>query len=125
MATATKGVIGTLVAGANLSATEYRFVLASTATNGECLVAGAGGLAVGIRDNAPASGSHCSIVYTGITKLTIGSGGCTAGMLLKSDADGKGVEADTDKDIVGAIAMESASENEVASVLKVFFKASI
>jgi len=116
MAVFNHGVKITKVASENLSASEYRFVKAGS-TNGECSNAGDNGQTIGIRDNAPASGAHCSIVVTGIAKLTIGSGGCTPGMTLNSDANGKGIEADAADDLVGAVALETRSENEVAEVL--------
>jgi len=56
--------------------------------------------------------------------LTIGSGGCTAGQMLKSDADGKGVAVSllgNDNQWVGAIAEESGSENETIYVRVVCF----
>lgn len=55
--------------------------------------------------------------------LEIGSGGCTAGDELKSDADGKGVaRATTGTTVqnVGAIALETASEGELARVIVVY-----
>lgn len=55
--------------------------------------------------------------------LEIGSGGCTAGGRLKSDADGKGVAilgTGTTIQQIGAVALETASEGELAKVLVVY-----
>jgi hypothetical protein len=41
--------------------------------------------------------------------LELGSGGCTAGQLLKPDANGKGIAATTDQDRVGARALQSGA----------------
>lgn len=48
--------------------------------------------------------------------LTIGSGGCTRGDRLKSDANGKGITASTAGNNYGAIALRSALENELVEV---------
>jgi hypothetical protein len=52
--------------------------------------------------------------------LIIGSGGCTQGDLLKSDASGGGVTASTDKDCYGALALESGSAGEAVRVRLLF-----
>lgn len=57
-----------------------------------------------------------------ICRLQIGSGGCTPNMLLVSDSDGKGVAAassGTALQCVGAIALETASQDEFALVKKI------
>ncbi len=43
--------------------------------------------------------------------LELGSGGATAGVLLKSDASGKGIAVTTDQDRVGAVALEAGAAN--------------
>lgn len=48
--------------------------------------------------------------------LEIGSGGCSAGDSLKSDADGKGVVTTTDNDQVGAVAKQSGSAGDLVPV---------
>lgn len=56
--------------------------------------------------------------------LEIGSGGCSPGSKLKSDADGKGVAIATGTGVIqriGAIALESASASEFAMVQVVLF----
>ncbi len=71
--------------------------------------------------NAGEDGDQMSVNMPGVVcKLYIGSGGITRGAFLKSDADGKGVAAATTGTTlqwVGALALESASEGELASVL--------
>lgn len=59
-----------------------------------------------------------------VCRLQIGSGGCVPGSKLVSDADGKGVIAATTGtalQVVGAIAYETASENEYALVRVVLY----
>lgn len=73
-----------------------------------------------------AAAGQSLLVYTpgndnvGGVLLQIGSGGCTRGARLTSDADGKGVNMGSTaatKYNVGAIALESCLENEFARVL--------
>lgn len=81
-------------------------------------------------DPAEAANSGDNVMVHGINSgrqdisLEIGSGGCTAGDLLKSDADGKGIKSATTGTTVqwiGAIALETASDGELAKVEPVMF----
>lgn len=69
---------------------------------------------------AAASGDYLRVYTEGeICLLKIGSGGCTAGDRLKSDGDGKGVIIATTGTTIqhfGAIALETAIENDLARV---------
>ena len=72
---------------------------------------------------AAASGEPMAVNMPGVVcKLQLGSGGATRGNMLKADADGKGVESATTGTTlqwVGAIALESGSEDELIDVLVV------
>lgn len=74
---------------------------------------------------AAQAGEQVLVHFPGeIALLEIGSGGCTAGGELKSDADGKGVaRATTGTTVqeVGAVALETAGEGELAKVLVVYY----
>lgn len=111
-----------------------RFVKMSTAADFTLLEADANEFVVGIAHeaprDAPLDGASANLAestapdpvpYYGegrVCLLTIGSGGITRGAYLKSDADGNGVAlAASTKQNVGAIALESASEGELARVL--------
>jgi len=74
-----------------------------------------------------ASGDPVSMILNGDgqqedrpTLLVIGSGGCTFGDLLKSDSEGRGVTASTDKDCYGAMALGTAAEGEAVQVRLLF-----
>lgn len=109
------------VAGADLSATDYRFVKVNS-TAQEVEDAGAGELAIGIRRNSPEEGEGVEVVSVGqIAKLTAGSGGWSAGNYIKSDSDGAGVVASADKEIVNAIALTDCAAGAVGSVLVTIF----
>lgn len=122
------------IAGGNILPS--RFVKPSTAADNTVLQATAGSVAEGDRvigvsqegGREPPLPS-VSTMYAGqagdamkvygdteVCLLTIGTGGCTRGDRLKSDANGKGLTASTTGDHYGAIALSSASENELARV---------
>lgn len=111
-----------------------RFVKVSTAADHTVLEADANEAVIGIShestQDAPISGASANAAESGdqltvygigrSCLLKIGSGGCTRGDELKSDADGQGVTratTGTTLQHVGAIALESASEGEFARVL--------
>lgn len=104
-------------AEAAMTSTDHRFVKLGT-NAAEVNMCGAGELPIGIRRNSPAINQGVEVVGPGnITKLTLGSGGCTKGAYLKSDSAGAGVATATNLDIVGAVALEAGSEGEVVSVM--------
>lgn len=111
-----------------------RFVKLSTAADYTLLEADANELIVGISDagtrDAPIEDASGNIAAAGdafmyipegnVCILEIGSGGVTRGAAIKSDADGKGVLAattGTTEQFIGAYALETASEGELARVL--------
>lgn len=116
-----------------------RFIKPSTAADATLLECDANEMAVGISAEAPrdppldgadateiaeAGGQFEYYTEGHVCLLQLGSGGATRGAQLKSDADGKGVLAATTGATMqwcGAIALESASEDELCKVLvKVF-----
>lgn len=59
--------LGVLVAGDNLTAAQYRFVVGTAGDNvGVC---GAAAQPLGVLQNAPAEGSVCEIVTSGVSKV--------------------------------------------------------
>ncbi len=111
-----------------------RFVKYSTAADNTLLEADANEVVIGIATEATqdapipnadgdAGESGDPVMYYPEGKvclLEIGSGGVTRGANIKSDADGKGVLAATTGTTAqnhGALALESASEGELAKVL--------
>jgi len=109
----------------------YRFIKLDTSENATALEANAGEVTIGISPEgaqdapipnasalAAADGDHFMFHNLGNEALLeIGTGGCTAGDFLKSDADGKGVSTSTNNDWYGAIAFETAAAGERARVL--------
>lgn len=106
------------------------FVKLSTSANNTVLAAGAGDFPIGISQTgsrqspnynttyAAASGDMLDVHPPGdICLLKIGTGGCTAGDALKSDASGNGVTGTLGTDKCGAIALETAAAGEFANVM--------
>lgn len=108
-----------------------RFVKLDTTADHKVLQSGAGDLSIGISQEgtnqapipeastqyAAAAGQALKVYGVGERcKLEIGSGGCTAGDLLKPDADGKGV-AVTAGNTYGAVALTTSAAGELAEVV--------
>jgi hypothetical protein len=78
----------------------------------------------GAGTDAASTGEEVMVVHPGqVAPLELGSGGATAGDMLKADADGKGVVQSngTTTQWIGAIAEESGSEGDVISARVVIF----
>lgn len=93
-----------LVAAADLSAKQYFAVKVDS--NGAAAVAGAGELACGILQNAPASAAIAVVRVSGISKM-IGGGTVAKGSAVAADSSGKGkvaVAGKTDTSDAGASA---------------------
>lgn len=109
--------IGVLIAGADLSAKQYRFVKIDTAADDQVIAAAAAtDEIVGILQNDPTNGQAASIRTVGISKLLLGVGGATRGNRLTSDANGKGVVA-AGAQVVGAIALHTGVVGDIIPVL--------
>lgn len=102
----------TLEAGADLSTHQFKFikVVAAVAGGQQCRadVTGAGERMIGVLQNKPSvAGQGAVIRIAGRSKLQTDTSAILAGSPLKSGALGVGVLAGTDKDKVGAIALEA------------------
>lgn len=118
----------TVIAGGDIN--PARFVTWDTSANHQVVESNAGdtklaGIVAENTRNTPdengsayhaSSGDHVTMRNPGeVCKLKIGSGGCTAGDFLKPDNSGQGVTASTGA-VAGAVALETASEGELADV---------
>lgn len=105
----------TRIAGADLSAKQYHFVL--QASDGEIdAVASAGGVATGVlQDNPNAQGKAARVRVNGSTKLKVG-GTVAAGAKLQSDASGQGITA-ASADHVLAQAQEAGVDGDIIEAL--------
>lgn len=106
----------TFDAAADLSTHQFKFVIgaaaAGTSQQARVNVSGANGRSLGVLQNKPNAANLGAVVrVSGMTKLVVdGSGNAIAvGNPLKSDGSGQGILANTDKDKVGAIALEAST----------------
>lgn len=92
----------TRVAGADLSAAQYKFV-EQDASGNVTVCNNAGDLPIGVLQNAPTSGQEAEILVVGGTKVVAG-GAVTNASIIGTDANGKAVAKDTSTDFrVGRI----------------------
>lgn len=104
------------VAGADLSAKQYKFVELSDAET--VVLAGDGEVAIGILQNNPALGEMANVMLIGISNLVVGATGIDTIMSkVASDASGDGDKATTDRDVYNAIALETGVDDDVIKVL--------
>ena len=102
MATQGNQVRETFLAGADLSAKQFTYVIMNT-VNRTVVAAGNAAAADGIVINKPALGEAATIVIFGRTVVLAGTGGLTAGANVGVDANGAGVVAATSDIIVGKV----------------------
>jgi hypothetical protein len=100
----------TLKAGADLSAKQYFFVKIDA--NGDVVLAGNGENAIGVLQNAPASGEAANIAVAGVSKVIIGdTTSLDSGVVISSDADGKATLG-VSTDFALAILIEDTTAND-------------
>lgn len=109
----------TLVAAADLSSNQYKFVKLNSAGN-IVAVAAATDRPIGILQNAPLSGQEGEVLVTGGTKIVAG-GTVTEGAVIGTSSTGTGVAivagTDTTKYILGTYLTEGVSGEVVTAVI--------
>lgn len=109
----------TLVAGADLSAAQYKFVKLNSSGQA-ILVAGATDKPIGVLQNAPASGQEAEVTVSGGTKF-VASGSIAVAAQIGSDASGKGAAlvagTDTTKYIVGTVISAPGADGEIGTAV--------
>lgn len=108
-----------LVAGGDLSSSQYKFVKMNS--SGQVVaVAAATDRPVGVLQNNPASGGVAEVLVTGGTKLVLG-GTVTEGAIVSPSSTGAGVAivagTDTTKYICGTALTEGASGEIITAVI--------
>jgi hypothetical protein len=87
-------------ASADLSASQFCFMAVNA--SGQLALPAAGGDADGILQDKPNhTGDQAQLGILGVSKLTVGAAGVTAGDLLATDVNGKAVTAVTGNKILG------------------------
>lgn len=102
-----------LVAGADLSASQYHFVEVGAA--GTIVVAGDGAHADGVVNDGPLSGRTAEVAIGGIIKVKCG-GVVTRGGPVASDAAGKAVNA-ASGDIILGTALETGADGAIIAMI--------
>ena len=108
-----------LVAGGDLSSSQYRFVKLNS--SGQVIaVAAATDRPIGVLQNNPASGAVAEVLISGGTKLVL-SGTVTEGAIVSPSANGTAVAivagTDTTKYICGSALTEGASGEIITAVI--------
>ncbi len=104
----------TLPAADDLSANQYRFLVA---TGGNATLAGAGVASVGVLQNDPSvAGQAAGIMATGISKVVAGAA-VVAGTKVMTDAQARAITATGTNFVVGVALTAAGAANEVISVL--------
>lgn len=109
----------TLVAGADLSSSQYKFVKLNS--SGEAVaIAAATDLPIGVLQNAPTSGQEAEVLVVGGSKLVLGGTVAAAGV-VSPNATGAGVAivhgTDTTKFAVGQAITGGASGEIITAVI--------
>lgn len=102
-----------LVAGADLSGSQYHFVEVGAA--GTVVAAGDGAHADGVVNNDPLSGRTAEVAIGGVVKVKCG-GVVTRGGPVGSDAAGKAVNAATG-DIILGTALETGADGAIIAMI--------
>ena len=108
----------TLVAGADLSGSQYKFVKISSGQAVVC--AAATDVPIGVLQNAPLSGQEAEITVVGGTKI-VGSASIAAGLQIGTTSAGKAValtvSTDATKYVAGCIISAPGADGEIGTAL--------
>ncbi len=109
----------TLVAGADLSAAQYKFVKLNS--SGQAVVcSSATDIPIGVLQNDPASGAEAEVLVIGGTKIIAGAA-IAEGAQVGTSTAGKAVAlvagTDTTKYVAGALLTESGADGEIVTAV--------
>lgn len=104
----------TVVAGADLSSSQFKFV-ESNSSGTATVCNSAGEYALGVLQNDPTSGNAATIATSGISKVVLG-GTVAINDQISTDASGRAIAATTGHKILG-IAIKGGAVGEIGSVL--------
>lgn len=109
----------TLVAGGDLSSSQYRFVKLNS--SGQAVIcSSATDVPIGVVQNAPSSGQEAEVLIVGGTKIVAGAA-IGEGALVGTSNAGKAVAltpgTDTTKYVVGAFITESGADGDIVTAV--------
>jgi len=106
----------TLPAASDLSAKQYRFVTVDG--DGKLALSGDDGNAIGVLQNAPASGEAATIAISGVTKIYIGTTSTLdSGSILSSEANGAGKIQASSAYRLGICLEDSTAAGDIISIV--------
>lgn len=109
----------TLVAGADLSGAQYKFVKLNS--SGQAVVcSGATDLPIGVLQNDPASGAEAEVLVVGGTKIIAGAAigeGAQIGTSSAGKAAALVAGTDTTKYVAGALLTESGADGDIVTAV--------
>lgn len=108
------GFTFTLVAGADLSSSQYKFVKLN-ASGQAVAIAATTDMPVGVLQNTPKSGEAASIMGMGITKLQ-GDVDLAKGAAIQTSADGQAAASATGGFMVGQVLEDNSAAGGLATV---------
>lgn len=114
MATEGNQIRESMIAGADLSSSQFTFVKMNT-TDRTVVAAGNAEAAFGVLVNKPESGYAATVVTHGRVRVLVGTGGLTAGATVGVDANGAAVASAT-SDIIVGYCVDGASATEYATI---------
>ncbi len=105
-----------LIAGADLSSSQFYIVKIDGSTGKAILASSAGEAVVGVLQNAPKAGQAALICVSGVTKVKAGAAFATYGLRVQATAAGKADVATTGDFPVGRM-LSTAADGDVATML--------
>ena len=117
----TRDFVRSFVAGADLSAKQYRLVKLGTGTNEIVLASSATDRIIGVLQEKPKLGQPGQVAILGTSKVVAG-GTISKGDCITSDSNGRAIAATTAGDTVIGIALENAVSGDIFEILLVNFK---
>lgn len=105
---------GTLVAAADLSTHQYKFVKLNT-TGGVVLATTAGEKVIGVLQNKPLAGQPCEIVHLGICSVLANAALANTGPIMTAATGKAATAATTGSTIVGHLLEAAGADGDVVS----------
>ena len=106
----------TLMAAADLSSSQYRFVIVDG--DGKAALSGDDGNAIGVLQNTPEAGEAATVAISGVTKLYIGTTSTLdSGSIISSQAEGAGKIQDSGAYRLGIALEDSTANGDIISIV--------
>lgn len=118
----TPQMISNIKAGSDLSGASNKYLAVKFDSNGDVVLSTAGDAAIGFLFNLPTLGAAVEVATLGGGGLAISAATIAAGVLVKSDANGKIVAATSANDLAIARTMKNSVAGDVVAVQPVLVR---